>query len=262
MNFDSEILLHFQIARKVGDPNIPRPWSRYSLKNEDKKTKDANSVADPKRSSGVGSEREKRNLREDSNNVDPQVQEFLQVMQPRVKSKLWANDTLITSAADNDGKVREKQTQTNKESIEKSATVHTESDEEDKMEDGSSDKQAANNSQGPAHDDVISDMDYFKSRIKKNWSESDSSDSGGDDDDEEEDEDDENGSSKGTPKGQDVQKQVPNRQFNALETDVSRKEDEDQGPEEDSAGGMHNQDDKEVIETSRLFVRNLPYTAT
>ncbi|PON51366.1 Splicing factor-like protein [Trema orientale] len=247
-----------EIAHKVGDPSIPRPWSRYSLKKEDKPTKDGKKVADPKNSTLVGSEREKKNLREDSNNMDPQVLEFLQVMQPRVKSKLWANDTLIASAADRDGKVREKKTPTNKESVEENATVHSESDEDGEMEDGSSDKQAADNSQSPAHDDLISDTDYLKSRVKKNWSDSDSSDDDGDGDEDE----DENGSSKESLRGKDVQEQVPKGLFNTLDTDVSRKEDQEEGSKEDSAGGMHGQYDKEVIETGRLFVRNLPYTAT
>ncbi|XP_062096184.1 multiple RNA-binding domain-containing protein 1 isoform X2 [Humulus lupulus] len=244
-----------EIAHKVGDPNIPRPWSRYSSKTDEKTTKDGNKVAVIKNSILMGSEREKKNLKEDGNNEDPQVQEFLQVMQPRVKSKLWANDTLITSTTSNDSKVREKQTHTNKERIEKSATIHIESGGDENAEYASSpDKQVANNLESPAHDDVISDMDYFKSRVKKNWSESESSDS----DDNEDDSD----SSKESPIEQDVQEQVPNEPLNSLEMDVSRKEDEEEDSHEDSAGDMYDQDDKEVIETSRLFVRNLPYTAT
>ncbi|KAM6575210.1 hypothetical protein CsatA_023537 [Cannabis sativa] len=244
-----------EIAHKVGDPNIPRPWSRHSSKTDEKTTKDGNKVSAIKKSILMGSEREKNNLKEDSNNMGTQVQEFLQVMQPRVKSKLWANDTLITSTTNNDRKVREKQTHSNKESIEKSATIHTESDEDDNTEYTlSPDKQVSNNLGSPAHDDVISDMEYFKSRVKKNWSESESSDS--------DDNEDDNDSSKEIPIEQDVKEKVPNEKLNSLETEVSRKEDEEKAYHEDFDADMHEQDDKEVIETSRLFIRNLPYTAT
>ncbi|KAF4362485.1 uncharacterized protein LOC115696685 isoform X2 [Cannabis sativa] len=244
-----------EIAHKVGDPNIPRPWSRHSSKTDEKTTKDGNKVSAIKKSILMGSEREKSNLKEDSNNMGTQVQEFLQVMQPRVKSKLWANDTLITSTTNNDRKVREKQTHTNKESIEKSATIHTESDEDDNTEYTlSPDKQVSNNLGSPAHDDVISDMEYFKSRVKKNWSESESSDS--------DDNEDDNDSSKESPIEQDVKEKVPNEKLNSLETEVSRKEDEEKAYHDDFDADMHEQDDKEVIETSRLFIRNLPYTAT
>ncbi|ONK59949.1 uncharacterized protein A4U43_C08F12610 [Asparagus officinalis] len=38
---------------------------------------------------------------------DPKLQEFLQVMQPRAKSKIWADDTLRTAQLDKGGKANE-----------------------------------------------------------------------------------------------------------------------------------------------------------
>ena len=168
-------------------------------------------------------------------------------MQPRVKSKLWANDTLITPAADQNGKVREQQTPIKKKSTEKSTLV--DSDEDDETE-KPSDGQATDNHQIPARDGVASDMDYFKSRVKKNWSDSDSGDSddGDDNDDNNDDDDDKDDKSS-------LSESIEEPQEEAIE--------EKQGiSREDSAAKMLDGDEKEAIETSRLFVRNLPYTAT
>lgn len=206
----------------------------------------------------MGSERAKKSLRKNSDVDDPKLQEFLEVVQPRVTSKLWGNDTLITPVADQNGKAREKQSSVKKNSTEKSTPVDPESDEDDEMETGLSDGQETDNSDIPARNDVVSDGDYFKSKIKKNWSDSDSSDSDNDDDGK-----DDNSSLSEIHEEQDAQEEVPNRELNAFERDVSRKVEEKQGPsQEDSAAEMLDGDGKEEIDTSRLFVRNLPYTAT
>ncbi|EXB75133.1 Multiple RNA-binding domain-containing protein 1 [Morus notabilis] len=241
-----------EIAHEVGDPNAPIPWSRHSLKKKDEKTKNGKNIAKSKNRSPGKLESEKKILIKD-NDFDPELQEFLEVMQPRVKSKLWANDTLVAPVVDQNGKVREKQTAKKKESIEKSAVVPMESDEDDGSEYRSSDMQAINDEQSPARDDVISDMDYFKSRVKKNWSESDSSDSDDDMDDD--------SSLEERAKWLDIQEDVPNRQLNSSEIDVSGREDGTRGTEEDGASEMLDQDEKEV-DRNRLFVRNLPYSTT
>ncbi|KAL5539196.1 hypothetical protein UlMin_045233 [Ulmus minor] len=234
-----------EIALKVGDPNIPRPWSRHSQKKEDNATKDGKKLADPKEAKG-----KKKHPGKESDNADPQLQEFLQVMQPRVKSKLWANDTLITPTADQNSEVKDKQIPKKKAAIEKSTPIITELDGDGQKENGSSVRQA-NQSQNPAHDDIISDMDYFKSRVNKNWSDSDSSDSDNDDKDND-----------GSLNDQIAQEEVPEKQVNTLETDLSGEGDKEQSSQEDSDGEVHNEDEKEALEPSRLFVRNLPYTAT
>lgn len=259
-------LILFQIARKVGDPDIPRPWSRYSSKKENKTTEDEKKNADTKSLSLLKTERCRKSLGNDGNNEDPQLEEFLQVMQPRVKSKLWANDMSVAPASNQHGKVSQKQAQTENEIVEKSASVDMESDEIDKVEDRLSDGRVAKTSQNLVHADVVSDMDYFKSRVQKDWSDSDSSDS--DDLDDDADDDLVNRSLKGEV----VQERAPNGQHNSLKHDVTEQEDRDEGPHKDSDGEVPDQgkassssveDEKEkVLETGRLFVRNLPYTAT
>ncbi|XP_015867867.3 uncharacterized protein LOC107405344 isoform X1 [Ziziphus jujuba] len=261
-----------EVALKVGDPGIPRPWSQYSLKKENKTIEDGKTGT--KSSSLLKSDKRGKNLGKDSGNDDPQLQEFLEVMQPRVKSKLWANDTSITPAANQLVKANKKQTQIEKKRSGKSDLLHMESDE-NKMEDRLSDQQVAKTSQNLVHDDVVSDVDYFKSRVKKSWSDSDSSDSNdtekdedsSDSDDAEKDDDE---SLNGNLKGEVVQKRAPRGRHNTLEDDASEEEARDEGPPEDFDAEVLDQgktsrleyEKGKVLESGRLFVRNLPYTTT
>ncbi|KAL0442291.1 UNVERIFIED_CONTAM: Multiple RNA-binding domain-containing protein 1 [Sesamum latifolium] len=85
-----------EIARKVGDPNMPRPWSQHSLKKKENSSEAEKRVTSSKDSKTValeGNSKKSENKKDDEND-DPQLQEFLQVMQHRSRSKLWANDTL------------------------------------------------------------------------------------------------------------------------------------------------------------------------
>ena len=105
-----------QIARKVGDPNIPRPWSRHSLKKQEKSSEEGKEVPGSN-SSKIANSKEKKKKeknKKDDGNDDPQLQEFLDVMQPRSKSKLWANDTLIASSTDQRKMIEDKQSEVRK----------------------------------------------------------------------------------------------------------------------------------------------------
>uniref|UniRef100_A0A5B7C6H3 Putative multiple RNA-binding domain-containing protein 1 n=1 Tax=Davidia involucrata TaxID=16924 RepID=A0A5B7C6H3_DAVIN len=255
-----------EIARKVGDPNIPRPWSRYSKKQE-KLAEEEKEVTGPKNSSLGKSKGEKK--KKINENDDPQLQEFLQVMQPRIKSKLWANDTLAAPHLEQKGKANDKQVQQIGGDKEKSAPVQAELDGTDEIDDGSSDSQVAEKSHSLAHDDV-SDVDYFKSRVKKEWSDSES----GDDDNDDEDDDDNDGGGNNSlnksNRSHDVQKIDPKGHHNMLKRDASEEEVE-KGSSEGSDDEMIDSDNpssslkdekEEVLETGRLFVRNLAYTTT
>ncbi|GLT73752.1 hypothetical protein SLA2020_455890 [Shorea laevis] len=98
-----------EIACKVGDPNAPHPWSRCSSKKQDKVIDVGNKTPSAKSSSLVGTKGETRSVN-NSKNDDPQLQEFLEVMQPRVKSKMWVNDMMIAPSANQIDKVTEKET--------------------------------------------------------------------------------------------------------------------------------------------------------
>ncbi|CAL5346588.1 unnamed protein product [Camellia sinensis] len=257
-----------EIARKVGDPDIPRPWSRYSLKKQETVTEEVKKVG-PK-SVGIASSKEEKKISTmDSGSDDPQLQEFLQVMQPRVKSKLWANDILTAPINEQNGKGGDKNTKIKKVGKEKLAQVLDELDETDKSENGSLDAQVAEKSNKMARDEVISDMDYFKSRVQTEWSDSESSDDKDDGDDSDEDGVG-NISLKKSDVRRDVQKVDPKVQHDSFEREASEQKFEEDSYEDsehemidsgDPSSSLKD-DEKEISEISRLFVRNLPYTAT
>ncbi|CAB4276677.1 unnamed protein product [Prunus armeniaca] len=210
-----------EIARKVGDPEIPRPWSRHSQKKETKGGEDGKKNKKEKEGVVAKSRSLEPSVKDESG--DLQLHEFLEVMQPRAKSKLWANDTLVTPVAEKVGKAK-------KESEEKSVPVDMEVDKGVKK----------NDLHNVAKDDAVSDMDYFKSRVKTEWSDSESS---GSDEEEEEEE----------------------------EKEKKEKEAGEEGPSEDANGQVldesnelstSKEEKEEVLESGRLFVRNLPFTAT
>lgn len=261
-------LIFLQIARKVGDPNIPRPWSRYSLKKEEKVVDDGNKVAGAGSKRLKGAKDERKNNKKVDENDDPELQEFLQVMRPRSKSKLWANDTLGAPIADQNGEVRKKETKAKKEDKEKSGPEHVELN--------TSNGHVTEKSDSIARNEVISDMDYFKSRVKTEWSDSETESSendndDGDDDDDNNDQDKENDSPKEGLESKELQKVHRNGQHIALGKGLALAEVKEDGHSKDSDGKILDtenpsstiEDEKdEVLETSRLFVRNLPYSAT
>lgn len=249
-------LINFQIAHKVGDPNIPRPWSHYSSKKQNETAEDGGKVAGNKKMSILGYGRERETHDNEASNDDPQLQEFLEVMQPRVKSKLWANDSSIAPVANKTGKTTEKQTLTNKRSTDELFPLFVESDNE--MENELPNELEINESENLVRSDVMSDMDYFKSRVKKDWSGSDS-----------DDRDDEK-SLKGSLNGQDIQGTVSDRQPTAPTKAIFQGKVHEEDPENPSSDVLHvgnplsslKEENVDVLETGRLFVRNLPYTTT
>lgn len=222
-----------EIAQKVGDPNTPRPWSRYSLKKEKNSNKEGMKAPDAKNLSGADAKGERKKFIENKNE-DPKLQVFLQVMQPRIKSKLWANDSVGAPLLDENNKVSAKQTELKGKQVDVAEVdereLQNQTDEKSKL----------------AHDEVISDMDYFRSRVKKDWSDSES----GDDDEDHDD----------------------NKTNRSNQTrDVSVDKIEEDGPVEADVEMINSsenppsslEDEKqEDLETGRLFIRNLPYTAT
>ncbi|TKY56107.1 RNA-binding protein 19 [Spatholobus suberectus] len=232
------------VARKHGDENLPRPWSRYSKKKEDKVT--APDLDKRARAKGRG-ENSKEGVGVGVD--DPQLQDFLQVMQPRVKSKLWANDTSIVNNVGN------KKATSNKDNEGASVAV----DRNGSLEDGYLDNSEPSKSRR-----------LNVSRVTKEWSDSESSDDEDDDDDNDsscidDDHKDDHGDA-----GEDEENCDP--RYGAQELDIEGQEDtsgEDvtHGKTQVNAtqqGGQlsKSEDEKGVFESCRLFVRNLPYTTT
>lgn len=197
----------------------------------------------------------KKSVKDDETD-DPQFQEFLEVMQHRSKSKLWANDTVAAVSRE-------------KSSLVPDDNYKTEKGEENEF-DGDSDEMdgemdAPKNIDKPqtvAHGEAVSDLDYFRSRIKKNWSDSESSDTEGSTDgtdNSDSDNDEESAACNVKSKCDPVE--------NRIETDIFAGEAEKGFSKEcvngsDEPSSSQKNDNAEVLESTRLFIRNLPYTAT
>ncbi|XP_039161061.1 multiple RNA-binding domain-containing protein 1-like [Eucalyptus grandis] len=240
---------------------------------------------------------EKTNLKKTWESDDRQLQEFLKVMQPRTKSKLWANDTLVASEDYPKERFNRKHTRAEKnikedypkerfnrkhtrakkhikedypkerfnrkhtrakKNIREKSTEAKVDDEEVIVSLGSN---ASEESDNVFHEDVISDMDYFKSKIKKEWSESESESSEGDVDQKE---------AKVHPSNKRSREKNEATLHDDEENDMAD-ESERQGSAEDSDGkaldptnpSSSSMDDKdEMLETGRLFVHNLHYGAS
>nr|DAD24355.1 TPA_asm: hypothetical protein HUJ06_025819 [Nelumbo nucifera] len=240
-----------EVARKVGDPNMPRPWSRYSVKKQEELTKENKKSTGSKSSKILDSKGNTENSKKGSEKNDLKLQEFLQVMQPRSKSKLWANDELGAPFLDQNGKVDGKQNMSGKGGRKQTALVEAEFNENDETENEPSDYHATKHSHDLARDEVVSDTDYFKSRVKKDWPDSES----------EEDDDDRDNS---------IDEKVDGELLDAHKGATLEEKVEKEAPSEQSDGEMvagelssELKDEKEeVLKTGRLFVRNLPYSAT
>ncbi|KAG4124566.1 hypothetical protein ERO13_D10G047700v2 [Gossypium hirsutum] len=232
-----------EIARKVGDPNTPRPWSRYSAKKQDNLTEATENTVGIKGSALTDFKVGKKDIENGENDDDPQLQEFLQLMQPRVKSKMWANDIVLDTPVNQSSKATERKGVAEKEGRQTSALVEPDSDETSIA----SDEDETKASDNVACDEVISDMDYFKSRVKKDWSNSES------DDDEENDDDGDGQKGKQKSLSENV------IQDETQEDSSKDLDGETLDPGNPSLGVKDDRD--EVLESGRLFVRNLPYTA-
>ncbi|CAL5030112.1 unnamed protein product [Urochloa decumbens] len=281
-----------EVARKIGDPDAPRPWSRHSLKKSEygKDKASAGAVDAPLKSTKVkGTSADVRGSKGSIAN-DPKLQEFLEVMQPRSKAKMWANDTTGTlNAVATDGVETTKESKRPQKDVpgsESDASSEDSSDEE-MTNDPSSENALEEQQTESKQDNDITDADFFKSKIKKNWSdsESDDEDSG---DRSNSTTDDENSSDESQDadnqlvdlKGNLDKKINVDKDFSVQHTELQEVEDPDNKESEDLDSRQKeiriredkdNEDEdaslitdekKLALETGRLFFCNLPYATT
>ncbi|KAJ6843516.1 multiple RNA-binding domain-containing protein 1 [Iris pallida] len=242
-----------ELARKVGDPNIPRPWSRYSAKKENPSSTNNNDLVGEKTRSLTNSEvLGTVDDAEDSHRnetKDPDLQEFLRVMQPRAKSKLWEDDTLSTAFIGHDGKVSVEDTLPLRSKKKPSAEVQVQSTDE-----------SISNSTDPldeiVQDERISDADYLKSKVGDCCSDS------------EIDEDEGLNSMKSQTAEADAKGQTfkTEEQINAsnhhreAERELSLEGHDALEENNENLTSLVGSEDKHDFDNCRLFVRNLPYT--
>ena len=207
----------------MGDENAPRPWSRHSLKKEEKLKENSGKNKKSKKEQEVD---------------DPMREEFLDVML-RGKSKIWSNDTSVAPSVKKEKEVLVKKA--DEPVVVSSGAAERSSDTE---------KSKKRNVVAPTDD--VDDLEYFKSRVKKNLSDSDSDSESGSDED----------------KADDGEADADTRisPVDGDDDEVEEGGDEDAMEVEEEDDGKMAQDSKpdsdDVLQTGRLFVRNLPYTAT
>ncbi|CAK8561013.1 unnamed protein product [Lathyrus sativus] len=225
-----------EVSQKPNDAKLPPPWSRHSAKKDNKViTPDAKNLARAKR--------QKYNSKDID---DPKLQDFLQVTQPRAKSKMWENDTTVVSNVGND------QATSCKEIDGTSIANHP----------ILSDTQVVGLPNNPKSDkscELMTDMDYFQSRVITEWSDSVSS------EDENDNDDDKDNRCHGNGHEEDCGNNPCERnpRSGAQELDLEGQEDtfgEDVANNKFQVSAT--EDKKQVSESCRLFVRNLPYTTT
>lgn len=176
-------------------------------------------------------------------------QEFLDVML-RGKSKIWSNDTSVAPSV----KVSKKEKVLVKKADE--PVVVSEAAKR------SSDTEKSKKKKVVAPTDDVDDLEYFKSRVKKNLSDSDSDSETGSDEDEDEADDDDDGEADAD--GDDGDTRIFPLDGDDDEAGGAENDGDDDAMEVED--GKMAQDSKvdsdDVLQTGRLFVRNLPYTAT
>ncbi|KAG6487025.1 hypothetical protein ZIOFF_055606 [Zingiber officinale] len=223
-----------EVAHRVGDPNIPRPWSHYSAKKVGTHSpNDSNKKSEMRVSSSTSDDSSlKQKNAKPSEYEDPKFREFLQIMQPRSKQKMWDNDTLAPSdAIVKDGNVDQEKGI----SLSRGERVSSETVDRAQLNE----------------DDNTTDMEYFKSRVKANWSDSEDSEIEGD-------------ASDGEPSKPDVNDETIDMSGidQALMQVDSSKTFIEENNDNEIPNSSFNDEYKQELETGRLFIRNLPYTAT
>ncbi|XP_066348229.1 uncharacterized protein [Miscanthus floridulus] len=282
-----------EVARKIGDPDAPRPWSRHSLKKPEYGSKDKNNAvavdALPKGSKAQGTSAHASGSKGSVAN-DPKFLEFLEAMQPRSKAKMWANDTAATlDTAAKDSIVATKESKgplKNVPASENDSSSEDTSDEE-KANDSSSENASEKLQTENKQDKDMTDADFFKSKVKKNWSDSESDDEGsGDqsgtttDDEDSSDESEDADNQLADMKGYLDKKNIVDKDTLVENTDLQEMEDLDNKESEDLDGrrreteiredqekedenGAPITDEKKLaLETGRLYICNLPYATS
>uniref|UniRef100_A0A803L2S7 RRM domain-containing protein n=1 Tax=Chenopodium quinoa TaxID=63459 RepID=A0A803L2S7_CHEQI len=230
-----------QVGWKSADPNIPRPWSWYSKEKE-------YSVEKNILVSGIDAKIERKTNNNINESYDPKLQEFLQVMRPCSKRKFWAND-LESPMCKQACTAREKPAQLNQQVWNKSIEIDKSAQKEGGMHHENPTK-----SQKMACDSSVTDMDYFKSRIRKDWSDSES-------------DTDENGINLSQGNDCPVRGIIQEQQDIHGNFDLKKQECMLKGGLHDGSINFGNQsfhleDADKMLQTSRIYVWNLPYAAT
>eukprot|EP00898_Chlorokybus_atmophyticus_P002229 jgi/Chlat1/3006/Chrsp2S08920 len=297
-----------ELAYAKGDASMHRPWSKHSEgRSAWEKTHHATSDdEDNSKSKAKSNKGDDANGKDGNDADDPQLQEFLAVMQPRRNTKLWANDTVDNDNGGKGGAIAAKK-KSSKDALKaardeakpqkvkskrnKGQKDGSESDDSELYEDvhnevpKSADASAESSQQeaddleepksGVVMDDAVSNMDYLRSRVA----------TFNDETDEEEEEEDDAKDNDADPLQFDGQNGAVGKHVDAQDDDTDGDEQE-AGPSSDAVDAhehsvhLHGErvnekpsvctvnasaaeaEEADLMETGRLFVRNLAYTTT
>ncbi|RHZ27403.1 hypothetical protein DYB37_006928 [Aphanomyces astaci] len=240
--FDKSFIDTTRINVKVAQPResdeLDRPWSKYSKGSSRYKEKQAPVVegADGDESTTTTNAKKAKEPSKEAGGFD----EFVETMQPRSKTKFWANDDVVDAASgagpeaiqsilddgnDSDDEYEDLDTihDVNKQSAKKAKTGGDDTDDES-GDDDSMDKSKASSKQ------TMSDLEFLKAKTVRRIADS---------DDESEDEDEDNASDNSDD----------NDGVDDAVTKLGQK-----------ARQPNHDDEAPVAPSARLFIRNLPYS--
>ncbi|EFJ46013.1 hypothetical protein VOLCADRAFT_63158, partial [Volvox carteri f. nagariensis] len=231
--------LAVEFARKVGDEQLPRAWSKHtSGTTANRKLTTPAGAARPGAANGKA---------EDGGGEDPKLREFLALMQPRSKARIWANDEMPeerqTAAAADQPKLKRAPAAAADVSKLFDQGDGDAGEEEDQYQDWTD--AVAGVRRGGGGGGVRSDDDEEKDAKMASGSEDDDDDDGGEDGDAH------------------VRSRVGEKNGDGGSDDDGRGV-RDVGGDVDMAAAASDAeaDEEDLLETDRLFVRNLAYTAT
>ncbi len=92
-----------QFARPIRDAELPRPWSKHSdnsILKQKQQQQEQQAATELKVKAAAGKKRKAPGaVVEEDAAADPKLAEFLSLMQPRSKARMWSNDDLLPSDA-------------------------------------------------------------------------------------------------------------------------------------------------------------------
>ncbi|GBB91356.1 hypothetical protein RclHR1_01860010 [Rhizophagus clarus] len=275
-----------ELAKPVNDPSLSRPWSAHSVgSSKYEKRHQQQKPNDKILDDNIKATKSKSKISiVDENNE--RLHEFLEVMQPRSKSKTWANDdlTILNSQHGEKSIIGNETKPANKIAKFEDSDDELYQDLTYKIKDKESGDKKESLSKpvkkNKASEDLVSDSDWLKSRMRKKFDleeeeeneeeegeEEDDDDGDGDDDNKENtssdsesnDDDDDDSELCESFEGKKDNKTTRSNYMNHDEENITSNEDMNNNsncqtvdvPPEESIG-----------ETGRLFVRNLPYICT
>ncbi|CAG8486980.1 1639_t:CDS:10, partial [Paraglomus occultum] len=286
--YTSKIIVQFAIP--VDDQSLPRPWSAHSVGSSAYKRRHVTENTQPVKSEttkqhGGNSKSDKVSVTEDK-----KLKEYLEVMQPRSTSKVWANDDSMTLTGAEDMVVKVGKEDELYEDLPKNKSNHAPrakrkipEDVNDNVEQEQDDDEHSNNDimdSGETNKDLsLSDMDWLKSKMRRKL---DLDEKEGDDVSESSSEGasvlSENGSNHSSASDQadgysDSSERVDNDIVNADARANMAKNDRSQEIIENSSKATTSNEmtvqteqnvpaEETIAETGRLFIRNLPYVCT